>query len=79
MAVYPFYVEVDSSTRKQSTGVGARAKNGSLMTKVYQREKGGITTPFTIQQFTDERDGVLKCITRVYFQGELLKEHITDY
>lgn len=79
MSVYPFYTKVESSTRKTATGVGARSKNGVLNTHIYQRKCGEITNPVTINQFTEERNGVLKCITRVFYQGELLKEHITDY
>ena len=44
MAVYPFYTEVSSTTRSSSVGVGCRAKNGSMTTKIYQRENGEITT-----------------------------------
>ena len=39
MAVYPFYTEVESSTRSNSIGIGCRAKNGYMTTKIYQREK----------------------------------------
>lgn len=79
MAVYPSYVKVESSSRATVTGVGARSKNGVLNTHIYQRENGGITNPFTINQYTEEQNGVLKCITRVYYQGDLIKEHITNY
>lgn len=79
MAVYPFYTKVESSTRKTATGVGARSKDGVLNTHIYQRAKGEITNPITINQYTEERDGVLKCITRVYFQGDILFTHVTDY
>lgn len=79
MAVYPFYTKVESSSRRTATGVGARSKDGVLNTHIYQREDGGITNPFTINQYTEERDGVLKCITRVFYQGGLIKEHITNY
>lgn len=43
------------------------------------RDKGEITTPFKIEQYTEEQDGVMKCITDVYYQGDLIKKHITDY
>ena len=79
MAIYPFYTKVESSTRKEVTGVGARSKEGVLNTHIYQRENGEAINPFTINQYTETRDGVLKCITRVFYQGGLLKEHITDY
>lgn len=79
MAVYPFYTEIHSSTRKNVTGVGTKSKDGSMTTYIHQREDGGITTPFTITQHTEEQDGVLKCITTVFFKGEVIKQHITDY
>lgn len=43
------------------------------------RDKGEITTPFKIEQYTEEQDGVLKCITDVYYQGDLIKKHVTNY
>lgn len=79
MAVYPFYTEIQSSTRKTPTGVGMRSKDGNMITHIHHRDKGAITTPFTIYQYTIEEDGVLKCVTRVSYKGEVIKEHITDY
>lgn len=79
MAVYPFYINTDAEGRRTPIAGGTRKKDGTMYTTVYQRENGAITTPFKIRQYTEERDGVLKCITRVSYQGELLKEHITDY
>lgn len=80
MAVYPFYTKVESSTRKTPTGVGARSKDGVLNTLIYQRDRGEITCPFTVNQYTYTTEmGVLMCRTRVYFLGELLKEYDTEY
>lgn len=79
MAVYPFYTEIQSSTRKTSSGVGMRSKDGDMITHIHQRDKGAITTPFTIYQYTHEEDGVLKCVTRVSQNGVIVAEHITDY
>lgn len=79
MAVYPFYISTDAEGRRTPIAGGTRNKDGTMHTTMYQRDNGAITTPFKINQYTEERDGVLKCITRVYYQGELLKEHITDY
>lgn len=79
MAVYPFYTKVESSSRATATGVGARSKNGVLNTHIYQRENGEITNPFTINQYTEERNGVLYCITKVYYLGEVIKTHETYY
>lgn len=85
MAVYPFYVESDISSRKTLLQGGVKSKDGNMRTKIYQRENGAITTPFEVRQFTETRKDfsgekdVLVCITQVYYQGELLKEHITEY
>lgn len=81
MAVYPFYTEIESSTRSNSIGVGCRAKNGSMTTKIYQRENGEITTPYEVKQFTAENTetGKISLTTRIYFQGMCIHEHTTDY
>lgn len=81
MAVYPFYTEVSSTTRSSSVGVGCRAKNGSMTTKIYQRENGEITTPYEVKQFTAENTetGKISLTTRIYFQGMCIHEHTTDY
>lgn len=80
MSVYPFYVEVDSSTRKDTVGVGCRRKQGEMTTKVYQRDAGSITKPYTIQQYTvTKEDGTIRCITSVSFQGKEIHSHFTDY
>lgn len=79
MAVYPFYISTDVKGRKTPIAGGTRKKDGTMITTVYQRDKGEITTPFKIEQFTKEQDGVLKLVTRVSYLGEMLKEHITNY
>ena len=73
--VYPFYVEVNSSSRANNVGVGAKTKKAYMETFVHQRDEGEITTPFKIVQ---------RCVddtlyTEVYYKGELLKTHITNY
>ena len=50
-----------------------------MSTSIYQRDKGEIAEPFKIIQRTEEQKGVLKCITEVYYQGDLISRHITDY
>ena len=80
MTVYPFYVSVDSSTRRSTAGVGCRSKQGQMTTEVYQRDKGGITNPYTIRQYTvTKEDGTIRCITSVSFQGKEIHSHFTDY
>ena len=78
MAVYPFYINTDAEGRSPIAG-GTRKKDGTMRTTVYQRDRGAITTPFKIEQYTEDHNGVHKCITRVYYLGDLIKEHITDY
>lgn len=80
MAVYPFYAEVNSSTRKDTVGVGCRRKQGEMNIEIYQRDKGEITNPYTIRQYTMTReDGTIRCITSVSFQGKEIHSHFTDY
>lgn len=80
MAVYPFYTKVESSTRNTPVGVGARSKDGVLNTFIHQRDRGQITVPITINQYTYTTEmGVLMCRTKIFFQGELLKEYDTEY
>lgn len=79
MAVRPFYIEADIEGRKTPLAGGTKRSDGTHDISIYQRNQGAITTPFKIRQYTDTIDGVLKCVTKVYYQGELLKEHITDY
>lgn len=77
--VYPFYIETVAEGRRTPIAGGTRRKDGTMNTKVYQRENGNITTPFKIEQSSFEEEGVRKLVTRVYYQGELIKEHITNY
>lgn len=79
MAVYPFYISTDADGRKTPIAGGTRKKDGDMTTTIYQRSNGGITTPFKIRQYSTEIDGVLKLVTDVYYLGELIKSHITDY
>lgn len=81
MAVYPFYLEADSSSRKSTISGGVRSKNGYMNTKIYQRDNGEITTPYEIRQYTRENTetGKLQCVTAVYYQGKCVSEHTTDY
>lgn len=79
MAVYPFYVEVNSSSRANTVGVGDRHKKAYMETYIYQRDRGEITTPFKIVQRSVEDGGELKPYTEIYYNGELIKTHITNY
>lgn len=77
--VYPFYIEVKSSSRANNVGVGAKSKKAYMETFVHQRDEGEITTPFKIIQRTFEDEGVLKLSTEVYHNGALIKTHTTKY
>lgn len=79
MSVYPFYVEVESSTKKNVTGVGIKSKNGYLTTHVYQRETGCITMPYEIRQHTMVVDDNQYLITEILYQGDVIHQHITNY
>ena len=64
---------------------GTRKKDGEMTTAVYQRDKGAITTPFKIRQYStedlNEETGEWEhhLHTDVYYQGEVIKKHVTDY
>lgn len=79
MAVRPFYINASIDGRKTDLAGGTARKDGSHHISIYQRDQGAITTPFKIEQYSEDHDGVQKLVTRVYYQGDLLKEHITDY
>ena len=79
MAVRPFYIKAFAEGRKTPIEGGTRKKDGIHSISIHQRDNGEITTPFKIEQSSFEEDGVHKLVTRVYYLGELLQEHITDY
>ena len=77
--VRPFYINADIEGRKTDLAGGTRRRDGRHSIAIYQRDEGSITTPFKIEQFSINEDGVHKLVTEVYYQGELIKEHITNY
>lgn len=84
MAVYPFYAEVNSSTRKSLASAGCRAKDGYMTTTIYQRENGAITIPYKIHQssFYEMRDDGKEHLvleTQVIYEGDVIHKHRTDY
>ena len=85
MAVRPFYINATIDGRKTDLAGGTRKKDGEMTTTVYQRDKGAITTPFKIRQYStedlNEETGEWEhhLHTDVYYQGEVIKRHVTDY
>lgn len=81
MAVNPFYITVDSSSRQTLTTCGCRGKEGTITTKIYQRSDGGIRNPFTIKQNSYyEEDGSLTLRTTIYdISGKIVATHTTSY
>ena len=85
MTVYPFYVEAVADGRSTPIKGGTKQKDGCLVTHIYQRNRGEITNPYKISQFPcdmmDDETGKLvhRLVTHVYYQGELIHSHITDY
>ena len=79
MAVRPFYIDANIEGRRTNLAGGTAKKDGQQSISIKQRDKGDITTPFKIEQSSFYEDGVHKLVTRVYYLGDLLKEHITDY
>lgn len=79
MAVRPFYIDANIEGRKTNLAGGTARKDGQHSISIHQRDEGAITTPFRIEQSSFFEDGVHKLKTAVYYQGSLLKEHITNY
>lgn len=85
MAVYPFYISTQTDGRKTPIAGGTRRKDGDMTTTIYQRDKGEITEPFKIQQYSThdfieaENKWEHHLHTDVYYQGEVICHHVTDY
>lgn len=81
MAVYPFYVKVNSSTRREEVGVGCRSKKGNMTINILQRNRGAIETPYKIVQTTNENTetGELLLVTTVYKNGVVIDSYETNY
>lgn len=83
MSVYPFYIEANASGRRTLIAGGTRQKDGEITTTVYQRSEGSITSPFKIRQYSIYPiiDGVEvhQLVTDVYYKGEVIKQHVTNY
>ena len=79
MAVFPFYISSKADGRKTPIAGGTRNRTGTIYTDVYQRDKGAITTPFKIKQYSFYEDGKQKLVTEIFYLGESIKKHITDY
>lgn len=79
MRVRPFWIEAKISGRQTELKGGTSSKVGKHEILISQRNEGEIETPFTVLQYTQEIDGKLCCITKVFYFEELIKEHITEY
>lgn len=79
MAVYPFYTEIDSSTRRSNCGCGTRNKDGYMTTHIYQRSEGSITEPYTIKQRSSYTNGKHELITEVWHDNKIVHSHTTEY
>ena len=80
MAVYPFYISTNAEGRKTRIEGGTRRKDGFMRTVITKRDRGAITTAFTIECQTEIVDGEEKLVTSVYdCNGDLVAEKYTDY
>lgn len=77
--IYPFYVEVESSSRKNTVGVGGKSKYDTITTKIRQRDNGDITTPYLIEQRLIEVEGEQFLCTEVFYYGTSIHKHLTKY
>lgn len=79
MAVRPFYIDAYIEGRQTHLS-GTRSKRGSQEIHIYQRDKGAITNPYKIVQSNVlNENGDIELRTEVYYQGDLIHTHITDY
>ena len=79
MSVRPFYIKAEIEGRKTDLAGGTSRKDGNHTIHIYQRNEGDIEEPFKIRQYSTEIEGVHKLVTDVYYLGELIKSHFTDY
>ena len=85
MIVRPFFIEGKIDGRETPLTGGTKQKDGEQRIYIYQRDSGEVTTPFEVFQHfihpIDEKTGERKhqLETIVYYQGEVLQRHITDY
>lgn len=79
MSVYPFYVSATSSTRRSDIKGGTRNKDGSMTIHVYQRDRGSITEPYTLEQRSVYRDGKHYLVTEVRYDNKVIHSHETEY
>lgn len=85
MAVRPFYINADIDGRKTPLAGGTKRADGDHTITIYQRDEGAITTPFKIRQYStedlNEETGKWEkhLHTSVYYLGELIKTHTTNY
>nr|DAT59027.1 MAG TPA: hypothetical protein [Caudoviricetes sp.] len=80
MSIRPFWISADIKGRKSQLSGGTSDKNGWNVVYLSQRDKGEITNPYKVKQFTEEdENGVLKCYTQIYYMDEFIHEHVTEY
>lgn len=85
MAVRPFFLDIDVYGKKDRIRTGTRNKMGDHTINVYQRDKGEITRPIYIRQYSTEdlneetQEWEHHLHTDVYYQGECILRHVTKY
>lgn len=81
MSVRPFYIEASIDGRKTDLAGGTKRKDGRHSIAIHQRDEGCITTPFKIEQYSmiNTETGTHHLYTDVYYKGDLIKTHITNY
>ena len=79
MAVRPFYIESDIEGRKTNLAGGPKSGQGDMTTSVYQRDEGSITEPYKIYCRHKIEGDTHKLVTEIYYQGEKIHSHETNY
>lgn len=85
MPVRPFYIRARIDGRHTELTGGPKSKDGNVYIDIYQRDKGAITSPFKISQYStkDFNEETQKwehhLTTAIYYLGECIVRHTTDY
>lgn len=74
LAVRNFWVESQVDGRRTPIKGGPARKDGGLDLQLFQREDGAITQPIEIQCKEEDQ----RLITKVYIDGSLVANHITN-
>jgi len=83
MNVRPFYLTAKCDNRESLIKGGPNNFKEGMTISINQRDKGEVTTPYKIMQYTIEQeiDGEKEHLLRtdIYFRGDLIHHFVTTY